>query len=260
MYTSIVQDITVRKQLEAEQIEKERLGVALEKERELRLLKDRFISIMSHELRTPLASIQLATDMLRKYGDRSTEEEKQDALEAIEMQVRHLSEMVKDVLTISKTEFLAQELNREVYDLETYLRDILEELARTHSKTHRMIFAGLNRRIEAQIDRKLLRHAFINLLTNAIKYSPSETEIYLRLSKDGQEAIIEISDQGIGIPEEDLPRLFDAFHRAGNVEQYQGTGLGLAIAKQAIDLHGGSISVQSRLGAGTTFAVRLPLI
>lgn len=260
MYTGIVQDITMRKQLEAEQLEKERLGVALEKERELRLLKDRFISVMSHELRTPLASIQLASDMLRKYGDRSTEEEKQDSLEAIETQVRHLSEMVKDVLTISKTEFMAQDINLEVYDLETYLRDILEELARTYGKTHKLVFDGLNRRIEVRIDRKLLRHAFVNLLANAVKYSPEGSQICLRLSSDSQEAIVEIADQGIGIPEEDIPRLFDAFHRAGNVEQYQGTGLGLAIAKQAIELHGGSISVQSHLGVGTTFIVRLPLI
>ena len=262
LYTGMVQDITIRKRLEAEVLDKERLGVALDKERELRLLKDRFISVMSHELRTPLASIQLASDMLRKYGDRSTEEEKQEALETIEMQVKQLSELVKDVLTISKTEFLAQDLQLEVYDLETYLRDILEELSRTYSRTHRLAFAGLNRRVEVRLDRKLLRHAFVNLLSNAIKYSPEGSEICLKLhlDRDAHEAVVEVIDQGIGIPEEDLPRMFDAFHRAGNVEQYQGTGLGLAIAKQAVELHGGKISVTSRLNVGTTFTVRLPLL
>lgn len=260
MYTGIVQDITVRKQMEAELLEKERLGVALEKERELRLLKDRFISVMSHELRTPLASIQLASDMLRKYGDRSSEDEKQESLETIELQVKHLAEMVKDVLTISKTEFLAQDMQLEVFDLETYLRDIIEELGRTYRRTHHLSFTGVERRVEARIDRKLLRHAFVNLLTNAIKYSPEGCEVCLKLRLEDHQAIIDVVDQGIGIPQEDLPRLFDAFHRAGNVEQYQGTGLGLAIAKQAVELHNGQISVASQLGVGTVFTVRLPLL
>lgn len=258
LYTGIVQDITARKRIEADLLEKERLTVALDKERELRMLKDRFISMMSHELRTPLASIQLASDMLRKYGDRASEAEKREALDEIETQVRNLAELVKDVLTISKTEFLAQDMQLEVYDLETYLRDILEEVARTHSKTHRLVFSGLNRRVEARIDRKLLRHAFVNLLANAVKYSPDGGEVRLCLTLEQDTALIQVSDQGIGIPAEDLPRLFEPFHRAGNVEQFQGTGLGLAIAKQAVELHGGSIGVESQLGAGTTFTVRLP--
>lgn len=260
LYTGILQDITERKRLEAEVLERERLSVALQKEHELRLLKDRFISVMSHELRTPLASIQLASDMLKKYGDRASEAEKRESIEAIETQVQHLSELVKDVLTISKTEFLAQELDLEIYDLETYLRDIIEELEWVHRKTHRLVFEGVGRRVEARIDRKLLRHAIVNLLTNAIKYSPDGGEICLSLQcKDG-EAVVCVSDQGIGIPAEDLPRLFEAFHRAGNVERFQGTGLGLAIAKQAVEAHGGCIEVESKLGVGTTFTIRLPLV
>src|SRR5690606_32128766 len=93
-FTGIVQDITERKRLEAEIIERERLAVALDKERELRMLKDRFMSMMSHELRTPLASIRLASDMLKKYGDRATEAEKRDSISNIEAQVKYLSELV----------------------------------------------------------------------------------------------------------------------------------------------------------------------
>jgi len=260
LYTGIVQDITERKRLEAEVLEKERLSIALNKEHELRLLKDRFISVMSHELRTPLASIQLASDMLKKYGDRASEGEKRESIEAIETQVKHLSELVKDVLTISKTEFLSQELDLEIYDLETYLRDIIEELEWTHGKTHRLVFKGVNRRVEVRMDRKLLRHAIVNLLTNAIKYSPDGSEVCLRLECSDKEAVTHISDQGIGIPAEDLPRLFEAFHRAGNVEKFQGTGLGLAIAKQAVEAHEGCIEVESQLDVGTTFTVRLPLV
>ena len=259
LYTGIVQDITERKRLQAELLDKERLNVALEKERELRLLKDRFISMMSHELRTPLAAIQLAADMLLKYGDRATEAEKRESLEAIAAQVRNLSELVSDVMTISKTDFMGETLNAETLDLETYLRDILEELSLNQQRTHRLVFSGLNRRVEARVDRKLLRRALVNLLNNAIKYSPAGGEVRLTLALAGGEAVIRVSDQGIGIPPEDLPRLFEPFHRAANVEGLPGTGLGLVIAKQAVEMHGGSISVESALGRGTTFTVRLPL-
>jgi PAS domain S-box-containing protein len=259
MYTGVVQDITERKRLQAELLDKERLNVALDKERELRLLKDRFISMMSHELRTPLASIQLAADMLRKYGDRASEAEKRESLDAIEAQVRNLSELVSDVMTISKTEFMGETLNAETLDLETYLRDILEELSFAHHRTHRLIFTGVNRRVEARVDRKLLRRALVNLLTNAVKYSPQGGEVRLTLALAGSEAVIRVSDQGIGIPPEDLPRMFEPFHRAANVEGLPGTGLGLVIARQGVEMHGGSIGVESVVGQGTTFTVRLPL-
>jgi signal transduction histidine kinase len=259
MYTGIVQDITERKRLQAELLDKERLNVALEKERELRLLKDRFISMMSHELRTPLASIQLAADMLRKYGDRASEAEKRESLDTIEAQVRSLSELVSDVMTISKTEFMGETLNLETLDLETYLRDILEELTFVHYRRHNLIFSGVDRRVEASIDRKLLRRTLVNLLSNAIKYSPAGGEVRLELALAGREAVIRVSDQGIGIPPEDLPRLFEPFHRAANVEGLPGTGLGLVIAKQSVEMHGGSLSVESAIGQGTTFTVRLPL-
>ena len=113
MFTGIVQDITERKRLESEILERDRLSIALDKERELRQLKDRFISIMSHELRTPLAGILLASDMLKKYGDRATDDEKRESIEAIEAHVRNLSELVKDTLTLSKNEFLGLEMTLE---------------------------------------------------------------------------------------------------------------------------------------------------
>ena len=259
MFTGIVQDITERKRLEAEIIERERLAVALDKEREVRKLKDRFMSMMSHELRTPLASIRLASDMLKKYGDRATEEEKRESIENIEAQVRYLSELISDVLTISKTEFMSQDLKLEIYDLETYLRDIVEDLEWTYSATHQLIFKGTGRRVEACIDRRLLRHAFNNLLTNAIKYSPAGGQVQLTLSLEDGQAVVRVSDQGIGIPADDLSRLFEPFHRAANVETFQGTGLGLAITKQVVDVHKGSIEVTSEVGTGTTFTVRLPI-
>jgi signal transduction histidine kinase len=120
-------------------------------------------------------------------------------------------------------------------------------------------FSGTGRRVEADVDVKLLRRAITNLLTNAIKYSPEGAPINVELACEGDTAIIRVSDQGIGIPEDDQRRLFEPFHRASNVGQIQGTGLGLAITRQAVERHGGSISVESQVGVGTTFSVRLPI-
>ncbi len=258
LFTAIVQDFTERKFLESQLWDKERLNLALEKERELRDLKNRFISMMSHDLRTPLASIRLANSMLQQYGDRSTEEEKQESYETINQQVEYLNEMIADVLTISRTDFTGTELELEIFDLETYCRDILEELELVYRNQRQLIFNGTERRIEVRLDRKLMRRAITNLLTNAIKYSPEGKPVMLEVTCGDGSAFIRVRDQGIGIPEEDQKHLFEPFHRASNVGKIQGTGLGLAIAKQAVDLHGGEISVESRAGVGTTFVIRLP--
>lgn len=259
LYTCIILDITERKRMEAELIEKERIAVALEKERELRDLKNRFLSMMSHELRTPLSSIQLSHDMLLQYGDRASAEEKAQYLDNIRLQVEHLSEMVRDVITLSRTETEALHFKPEETDLITYCRGIFEEFYLVHHKTHQLDFVCDQRRITARIDKKLLRRALTNLLSNAIKYSPQGGQVLFRLSKTDDKVIIRIQDSGIGIPEEDQARVFEPFHRAVNVDNLPGTGLGLAIAKQSIELHSGIIHFESCVGHGTTFIIELPL-
>ena len=108
-----------------------------------------------------------------------------------------------------------------------------------------------------QYDEKLLRHILGNLLSNALKYSPEGGTERLQVSAQRQQAVLEITDQGIGIPAAELPHLFESFHRASNVGAIAGTGLGLAIVKNAVDLHGGTITVFSEEGQGTRFVVRL---
>lgn len=258
IYTAIFQDFTERKFLESEVWEKERLSFALDKERELRDLKNRFISMMSHDLKTPLAAIQLANSMLRNYSDRSTPAEKQEAYDTIDQQVDYLTELINDVMQISRADFTGAELNLVAVDLETYCRDILETIQATNRQRRGLSFVGPERRVESRIDRKLMQRAITNLLTNAIKYSPENSPIRLELTCTDSQATIKVIDKGMGIPEADLPSLFEPFNRASNVGSIQGTGLGLAIAKQAVELHGGSISVASQVGRGTTFTITLP--
>jgi len=259
IYTGIIQDITFRKQMEAEMIEKQKMAIELEKERELRELKNRFLSMMSHELRTPLASIQLSYDMLKQYSDKATEEEKQQYLDNIRVQVGHLSEMVADVVTLSKSESEGLGFEPEDADLITYCRNVIEEFQLTYHKTHHIEFECEEAVIIAALDRRLLRRSLTNLISNAIKYSPNGGRVLFRLYVEDQRAFIQVKDSGIGIPEDDVVRLFQPFHRASNVDQFAGTGLGLAIAKQVVESHGGKIHVESQVGQGTTFTFWLPL-
>jgi PAS domain S-box-containing protein len=253
-------DITLRRLLEAEQIEKERIRVALEKERELRELKDRFLTMMSHELRTPLALIRLSHDMLHQYGQKASPEERGQYLDSIRAQVEHLTELVSDVMTVSRAEKMEEEFMPEVVDLLTYVRGIVEEFQLNYQKSHQINFVSPPVIVQALVDRKLLRQALNNLISNAIKYSSPGSEVDILLRLERQSVLIEIQDQGIGIPDEDQRRLFEPFHRGRNAEVIPGTGLGLSIARQAVKAHGGSIEVVSHLGRGSLFTVRLPLL
>lgn len=261
-YTCIIQDFTYRKQVEAEIIERERVQVALEKERELRVLKNRFLSMMGHELNTPLASIQLSYDMMKKYEHLSTEEEKEQALDNIQQQVGHLQEMIHDVMTLSRSEAEGLRFEPEDTDLITYCRNVVEEFQFTYHKTHQIEFCCDLRDIRAMLDRRMLRRVFTNLLSNAIKYSPEGglVQFCIEVDDETQQALIRVIDSGIGIPQEDQKRLFEPFHRAGNANKLPGTGLGLPIAKQIVELHGGSIAFESKESEGSTFTLTLPIL
>ena len=129
----------------------------------------------------------------------------------------------------------------------------------TASDRHSLTFASKGECFAACIDEKLLRHILSNLLSNAIKYTPGGGIIKCELTCHNREAIFQIKDPGIGIPSQDRQRLFETFHRASNVGNIPGTGLGLAIIKKFVDLHQGKITVESEVGVGTTFTIKLPL-
>lgn len=259
LYTCIVQDMTVRKRMENEIIERERVTVALDKERELREVKNHFLSMMGHELKTPLAQISLASDMLRKYGDVAPEEDRVQYLDTIQAQVKHLDAIVQDVLTLSRNESGSIEIDRQDTDIITYCRDVVEEYQFSYHRTHEVEFTCDERTLRASIDRKLLRRALTNLLSNAIKYSPEGGRVDFMLKVEDDNAVISVTDRGIGIPEADQARLFEPFHRANNVNDLPGTGLGLAITRQVVEMHGGTISYDTKSGSGTTFYICIPL-
>ncbi len=259
IFTGIVQDLTPRKRMEHEILEREKLQIQLKKERELVELKNRFMSMISHELRTPLSVIQLSSDFMRRYSDRMSDVEKEEAISTIQTQVQHLENMVDDVSALSRAETLDTGIRTETIDLLDLCRDVVANAQMLASDTHTIQFGGASTCEPIIGDTKLLRQAFSNLLSNAVKYSDEGTTIYFAVTCFTDTVHISVRDEGIGIPEEDQAKLFEPFHRASNVEARQGTGLGLAVTKRAIELHGGNITFKSNANDGTTFTIELPL-
>ncbi len=248
-----LRDITPRKRLELE------LREALQKERDLSDLKSRFIARASHEFRTPLAVIHTSSDLLKSYGDRMSVEQRTEKLDRLQTEVQRITVMLDDLLSISKGEEV-KEFNPVMTDLQDFTRTTVQEIGEGIGTTHKFNFSARGEKGDVLIDQKLFRQIVTNLLTNAVKYSPVGGTIRVNLTRDPDETILEVADDGIGIPEEDRDQLFEAFHRAKNVEHIAGTGLGLAIVKQAVNLHNGEISVVSEVGKGTRFTVILPAL
>ncbi|MBW4561780.1 MAG: PAS domain S-box protein [Mojavia pulchra JT2-VF2] len=246
-------DITDHKQLEQELI------LTLEKEKELNELKSRFISMTSHEFRTPLSTILSSSELLEHYRHKWNEEKQLTHLRRIQTAVKRMSEMLNDVLFIGKAEAGILEYRPTSLNLVEYCRHLVEEVELDISNQRLISFSSQSQFIPCCMDKKLLGHILSNLLTNALKYSPSDSTVNFTLTCQDGQAIFEIQDQGIGIPPEDVPRIFESFHRASNVDHILGTGLGLAIVKKCVDIHQGKIFVTSTLGVGTKFTVTLPL-
>jgi signal transduction histidine kinase len=262
---AILRNITERKQVEDE------LRDTIKKEKELNELKSRFISTASHEFRTPLTAILGSAELLECYSDKWSEEKKQVHFERIYSRVKHMTQILDDVLLVGKAEAGKLEFNPAPMNVLEFCHGLVEELQLSTGCQHTILFTSQGSGCQSQscadlslctsvaLDEKLLLHILSNLLSNALKYSPVGSTIHFILTCLDRHLEFQIQDQGIGIPEEDQPRLFEAFHRANNASKFPGTGLGLVVVKNAVDLHGGSITVNSQMGVGTTFTVTLPL-
>jgi signal transduction histidine kinase len=236
------------------------LQEALAAEKELNLLKTRFISTVSHDFRTPLAVIKTSCDLLVQYGNRLSDEKKYQHFDKIQKQIQHMTRLMEDTLVVSRADTVGLAFNPEAVDLADVCRDICEECL-TIAPTHEIRFACIGEYTPQHLfDEALLRQALTNLLTNAIKYSPPDEPIQFDLVYAETHTLICVADKGIGIPEQDQPHLFDTFFRATNVGTVAGTGLGLDIVKRAVAAHGGTINFESREGEGTTFMILLPTV
>ena len=235
---------------------------ALEQQRQLNELLARFVSMTSHEFRTPLAAIFSSAQLLRRYGARLQEPEKEELYASIEAGVKRMTAMLDNVLEFGRAQTGRLEFAPRDLDLRTLCEDIVAEQRRAQEAA-----AGAQPVIEidwrlpgsgARVDESLVRRILGNLLSNAVKYSPTGGRVRLAVTRTDANLRLVVEDEGIGIPAEDLPRLFGTFHRARNVGAIAGTGLGLAIVKRAVECHGGIIEVASTPGRGSRFSVALP--
>ena len=247
----VASDITHQKR-------EELLRLELAKQKEINDLKTRFTSMVSHEFRTPLATIQASSDILKHYGDRINEERRIAHLDKIQAHVKHLTDLLNDILALNRADSVGFEFHAERIDLPTLARDLVEEVELASDGAN--IQLSLNACSTLLGDARLISHIIINLLSNAVKYSTPGSPVELSITCEPRETIIRVTDHGIGIPEADQPYIFDTFRRAGNVGSTQGTGLGLAITKRAAESHGGTIAFQSAVNTGTTFVVSLPVL
>jgi PAS domain S-box-containing protein len=264
IYTnSIFQNITelvgYRNELEIKVNERTKeLNEALEREIELSKLKSRFVSMASHEFRTPLSAINFAAGSLKKYSEKLNQDTRIKKLEKIEEQVAHMTALLEDVLIVGKSEAGKITCNPQLVNFNEFIRPVIDEVYNTSDKTHKISLLNKNTDATILIDEKLGKNIFINLLNNAIKFSPGKKEVIIEVNSDNKMTRIKVIDFGLGIKEDNLENIFIPFQRGENVETIQGTGLGLAIVKQAVDLHKGEIKVNSIINEGTTFIVNIP--
>lgn len=228
-------------------------------ERELSQLKGRLVSMASHEFKTPLSTILSSISLVERYSDQSDKEKRTKHVERIKSSVQNLNNILNDFLSLEKIESGFAPQKPEAIQFSNFIHCIIDDL-NPILKLEQAIIFNHNGKNEILVDTHLLKNILINLLSNAIKYSPEDKEIVLKTQCHTNILEIEVTDQGIGIPEEDKVHMFERFFRAGNSGSFQGTGLGLTIVKRYLDILGGSIRFESELNKGTSFFVLLPVM
>ncbi len=236
----------------------EQLAQALEKEQELNTLQREFVALVSHEFRTPLTIIDGAAQRLVRRKDKVTPEDLVARTDKIRAAVRRMTGLIESTLYASRLDAGTIGMERQPCDLKELIREVCSRQAEI-SNFHdiRVSVSGLPNDIHA--DPNLLDQVFTNLLSNAVKYAPNDPRIEVKGWTDGDVAAVSVRDHGVGVPADDLPRLCERFFRARTSAGIGGTGLGLNLVKQLVEMHKGTIEVESVEGQGSVFTVRLPV-
>ncbi|MGW9685743.1 ATP-binding protein [Flagellimonas sp. 2504JD1-5] len=250
----VLLNITERKQNERKMLQN------LEKEKELSDLKSRFISTASHEFRTPLSVILSSATLIEKQNEQGMEDRRLKHLNRIKSNVQHLVTVLNDFLSLSKLEEGKTVAKPEWFNLIDFSKSMVDQMQLNRRAGQRIFFEYDNSKIPVYLDGKLMRHVFLNLLGNAIKYSGENQKISLKITVDDKKISILVKDEGMGIPLNEQQYLFQRFFRAKNSLNIAGTGLGLHIVKQYVELMTGTLSFESTENVGSTFTVEFPKI
>lgn len=223
-------------------------------------MRKEFVANVSHELRTPLTTIKSYTETLLD-GAVENREYTVNFLNVINSESERMTRLVKDLLELSKMDFEKAHWSMKpvsIYDITKECVFRMDISAK--QKNHELIFQSEDGIPEINGDKDRVEQVIVNIISNAIKYTPDNGKITVKLAKDAGSVILRISDTGLGIPKEDLPRLFERFYRVDKARSRMlgGTGLGLAIAKQIVEAHGGTIRIESEYGKGTEVIITFP--
>lgn len=203
----------------------------------------------------------MSAELLERYGGRLSEEERATEMDKIKKRVNELTDLMNDFLLQSSAESMGTTFRPVVLDMGELCRDIVQDHLLMAASAHVSIQYSIDNSVPPVLgDPKLMRLVVQNLISNAVKYSPEQTPVNVRLQHDNDSVILIVQDQGIGIPSEDIQQLFTPFYRASNATKIPGTGVGLSIVKEFVELHNGSIHVESEDGRGSIFTVALPAL
>lgn len=262
--SKIARNITRRKQAELQlQLSNERISLANAELARASRLKDEFLAGMSHELRTPLNAILGLSEALLEevFGKLTTDQ--REYVQTIEQSGKHLLELINDILDLSKVESGKMELEMQAVDMrllcQASLNFIKQQAHHKSIKVNCRIDEGLG---EVELDERRIRQVLVNLLSNAVKFTPDAGRVDLEVRADlfHETLSFSVTDTGIGIAPENVAQLFQPFVQLDSTlsRRYAGTGLGLVLVRRIVELHGGSVSVESQLGKGSRFTVTLP--
>jgi signal transduction histidine kinase len=232
-------------------------------------VRSRFLAVISHEFRNPLNSILFSSELLERYGNTVEPDRRNLYFRRIHGAVHRMNQLLDDVLIMGEADAGKLDYKPAPMDLKQFCQELLSEIQPEEAPICPVEFiyhvlgmsssALSSSDVNPSLDRKLLNHILGNLLSNAVKYSTPGMPVKFQVLVSEEEILFKIQDQGIGIPEADRASLFSDFHRASNVKAIPGTGLGLSIVKQCVEIHGGTVELDSIENQGSTFRVRLPI-
>ncbi len=223
--------------------------------------KTEFLANVSHELRTPLNGILGFSDLLDDSSFGELSEQQREFVHDIRDSGEHLLELINDILDLSKIEVGKMKIDRQDVEIPGTLRDVVAMMRSLAGKKKLRLSWDVDDTLSmASLDRGMFRQVLVNLMSNAVKFTPDEGEVTVRAERDGDALRVVVSDTGIGIPEQDRKKIFQEFYQVDGSysRKYQGTGLGLALVHRMIQLHGGSVEVESETGRGSTFTCTFP--
>ena len=239
---------------------------AEQKSEQLLESQKKMVSMVAHELRSPLNVINLTSNLLNRYGDRWKLAEIKEYLERLQRGVGTLSLLIDEWLILGQADTGKLEFQPKLLNLEQFCGNLLSDLQLGNAPTEQpsarhqqqINFYCRGDCSSVRVDRRILQLILTNLLENALKYSPDESQVDFTVDCNPTQVTFTVKDRGIGIEKSDLLRLFEPFYRGGNVEQISGHGLGLAVVNKLVEIHRGQIAIDSEVGVGTEFKITIP--